>query len=223
MHILSHSHGALAAIQSIYNDSSESDTAETSTWSNDTSTSTDESNSSYISDTDSDTSIIDSDIGSNEPLNDNLIDGTIDGCDNNDKFNFAGFARCLEGIAGGNRNKDASKAIIRDVHLFFQKTPAKSSSDIDDLFYKSNLELFLKSFFLKGVTNRLYTLSEKIRRMKLAIQYVIHSEDSMMTNKKLVVKGSRLLELLTQWCLSLSKAIALQGQQHSLTVPNNYH
>jgi len=54
--------------------------------------------------------------------------------------------------------------------------------------------------------------------MKLAIKYVIHSEDSMMTNKELFVKGSRLLELLTQWCLSLSKSIALQRQQHSLTV-----
>ena len=220
MHILSHSQGTLAAVQSIYNDSSDSDTAETSVWSSDAGTSSDESNSddsSYISDTDSDTSIIDSDIGSNEPLNVNLIHGTIDGCDNNYKFNFAGFARYLESIAGGNRNKDASKAIVRDVHLFFQNTPAKSRSDIDRLFNKSNLELF----FQKLLSERHYkptTLSEKIRRMKLAIKYVIHSEDSMMTNKELFVKGSRLLELLTQWCLSLSKAIALQRQQHSLTV-----
>ena len=40
----------------------------------------------------------------------------------------------------------------------------------------------------------------------------------MMTNKELLVKGSRLLELLTQWSLSLPKAIALQRKQHSLTV-----
>ena len=68
-------------------------------------------------------------------------------------------------------------------------------------------------FFQKLLPERRYkptTLSEKIRRMKLAIKYVIYAEDSMMTNKELFIKGSRLLELLTQWCLSLSKAIALQ-------------
>ncbi|XP_065906802.1 uncharacterized protein [Dysidea avara] len=101
--------------------------------------------------------------------------------------------------------------------MFFQATPATSNSDIDRLFNKSNLEMF----FQKLLSDREYkptTLSEKIRRMKLAIKYVIHAEDSMMTNKELFIKGSRLLELLTQWCLSLSKAIALQRQQHSLTI-----
>ena len=132
------------------------------------------------------------------------------------KFDFSGFANYLEGIAGGNRNKDASKAIVRDVELFFQSTPSTSHSDIDKLFNKSNLE----SFFRKLLTERHYkptTISEKIRRMKLAIKYIIHAEDSMLANKELFIKGSRLLELLTQWCLSLSKAIALQRQQHSLT------
>jgi len=81
MHILSHAHGVLAAIQSIYADSSKSDT--TSICSSDASTSSDESNlddTSYTSDTDSNTSIIDSDIGSKEPSNVDLIHGTIDGC-----------------------------------------------------------------------------------------------------------------------------------------------
>ena len=135
----------------------------------------------------------------------------------NYKFNFTGFAKYLESIAGGNRNKDTSKAIVRDVKLFFQLTPNTFKSDIDILFNKANLE----SYFQKLLSERQYkptTLSEKIRRMKQAIKYVIHTEDSMMTNKELFVKGSRLLELLTQWCLSLSKAIALQRQQHSLMI-----
>ena len=138
-------------------------------------------------------------------------------CIHNYKFNFTGFTKYLEGIAGGNRNKDVAKAIVRDVKLFFESTPDRSKNDIDILFNKANLE----SYFQKLLSERQYkptTLSEKIRRMKLAIKYVIHSEDSMMTNKELFVKGSRLLELLTQWCLSLSKAIALQRQQHSLTI-----
>ena len=132
------------------------------------------------------------------------------------KFNFSGFAKYLVGIAGGNRNKDAAKAIVRDVELFFQLTPSTPDSDIDKLFNKANLE----RFFQKLLNERHYkptTISEKIRRMKLAIKYVIHAEDSMLSNRDLFIKGSRLLELLTQWCLSLSKAIALQRQQHSLT------
>ena len=135
----------------------------------------------------------------------------------NYKFNFSGFAKYLEGIAGGNRNKDTSKAIVRDVRLFFQSTSNTSNSDIDTLFNKANLE----SYFQKLLSERQYkptTLSEKIRRMKQAIKYVIHTEDSMMKNEEIFIKGTRLLELLTQWCLSLSKAIALQRQQHSLMV-----
>ena len=78
----------------------------------------------------------------------------------------------------------------------------------------------LEKFFQTLLNEKHYkptTISEKIRRMKLAIKYIIHAEDSMFANKDLFIEGSRLLEILTQWCLSLSKAIALQRQQHSLT------
>lgn len=156
-----------------------------------------------------------SDLESNHPLQIDF-DGVKD-CIHNYKFSFTGFASYLEGIAGGSRNKDASKAIVRDVKLFFQSTQDRSKSDIDILFNKKNLE----SHFQKLLSEKNYkptTLSEKIRRMKLAIKYVIHAEDSLMMNKELFIKGNRLLELLTQWCLSLSKAIALQRQQYSVTI-----
>ena len=136
------------------------------------------------------------------------------------RFDFSGFTNYLQGIAGGNRNKDTAKAIVRDVELFFQSTPSTSNSDIDTLFNRSNLE----HFFQKLLTERHYkptTISEKIRRIKQAIKYVIHAEDSMLANQELFIKGSRLLDILTQWCLSLSKAIALQRQQYSLTVSDN--
>ena len=38
----------------------------------------------------------------------------------------------------------------------------------------------------------------------------------MMNNQDLYIRGSMLLEVMSQWCHSLSKAIALQQQQHSL-------
>ena len=120
----------------------------------------------------------------------------------------------MEGIAGGNRSRDTSKAIVTDLKLFSRLTPG-SSSDVDKLFNKTNLE----KFFHTLITERGYkptTIAEKIRRLKLAIKYVIHTEDSMMKNQDLYIRGSMLLEVMSQWCHSLSKAIALQRQQHSL-------
>ena len=133
------------------------------------------------------------------------------------KFDFSAFANYLEGIAGGCRNTDTAKAIVHDVELFFQLTPATSHNDLDRLFNKSNLEKFFQQLLHKK-QYKPTTITEKIRRMKLAIKYVIHEEDSMMTDKEIFIKGSRLLELMTQWCLSLSKAIALQRQQNSLNI-----
>ena len=133
------------------------------------------------------------------------------------EFNFNGFANYLEGIAGGNRSRETSKAIVADLKLFFLLTPANSSSYVDRLFNKSNLE----GFFHTLITEREYkptTITEKIRRLKMAIKYVMHTEDSLMKNQELFIRGSILLELMSQWSHSLAKAIALQRQQHSLKV-----
>ena len=130
-------------------------------------------------------------------------------------FDFEGFSAYLQGIAGGSRSGDTANAIVADVKLFFSLTPARSSSYVDTLINKPNLERFIHYL----VTQRGYkptTIAEKIRRMKMAIKYVTHAEDSMITNRNLFMRGSLLLEVLSQWGHSLSKAIALQRQQHSL-------
>ena len=132
-------------------------------------------------------------------------------------FDFNDFASYLEGIAGGNRSRNTSKAIVADLKLFFSLMPTSSSSYIATLFNKSNLERFC--YIL--INERGYkptTITEKIRRLKMAIKYVIHTEDSMMKDQDLFIRGSMLLELLSQWGHSLSKAVALQRQQHSLRV-----
>ena len=82
-------------------------------------------------------------------------------------------------------------------------------SDVDKLFNKTNLE----KFFHYLITERAYkptTIAEKIRRLKMAIKYVIHTEDSMMQNQELFIQGSILIELMNWWGHSLSKPIALQ-------------
>lgn len=130
------------------------------------------------------------------------------------QFDFERFASYLEGIAGGNRSTDTSRAIVADLKLFLCLTPG-SSCDVDKLFNKTNLE----NFFHYLITEKAYkptTIAEKIRRLKMAIKYVIHAEDSMMQNQELFIRGSILIELMNQWGHSLSKPIALQRQQHSL-------
>jgi len=130
------------------------------------------------------------------------------------QFDFERFANYLEGIAGGNRSSDTSRAIVADLRLFVCLTPG-SSCDVDKLFNKTNLE----KFFHHLINDKAYkptTIAEKIRRLKLAIKYVIHAEDSMMQNQELFIRGSILIELLNQWGHSLSKPIALQRQQYCL-------
>ena len=131
------------------------------------------------------------------------------------QFDFQGFSTYLQGIAGGNRSIDTAKSIVADLKLFFFLTPASSSSYVDMLLNKTNLEGFIHIL----ATERRYkptTIAEKIRRLKMGIKYLIHAEDSMMKNQDLFIRGSLLLELLSQWCYSLKKPIALQRQQHSL-------
>ena len=130
------------------------------------------------------------------------------------QFDFQGFSTYLQGIAGGNRSIDTAKSIVADLKLFFL-TPASSSSYEDILLNKTNLEGFIHIL----ATERRYKptiIAEKIRRLKMGIKYLIHAEDSMMKNQDLFIRGSLLLELLSQWCYSLKKPIALQRQQHSL-------
>jgi len=77
------------------------------------------------------------------------------------QFNLAEFATYLEGIAGGCRSSDTSKAIVKDIKLFLRLTPG--STDMDKLFNKTNLERFFHTL----MTERDYkptTIAEKIRR-----------------------------------------------------------
>ena len=130
------------------------------------------------------------------------------------KFDYNGFTSYLEGIAGGNRSRDTSKAIVADVKLFFRLTPG-SSTDTEKIFNKINLE----NFFHTLTRQREYkptTIAEKIRRIKMAVKFLIHRDDCMMTNRDLYIRGNMLIEIMNHWCHSLYKPIALQRQQHSL-------
>lgn len=139
-------------------------------------------------------------------------------------FDFEGFSTCLQGIAGGSCSSDTANAIVADVKLFFSLTPARSFSYVDTLINKPTLEQFIQYLVtLRGYKPMI--IAEKIRRMKMAIKYVTHAEDSMITNRNLFMHRSLLLEVLSQWVHYLSKAIALQreafSEDHSILTTHN--
>ena len=134
--------------------------------------------------------------------------------ENGKEFNFKGFSAYLRTPAGGKRNKATAKSITSDVIMFFNTTSQSSSdtsNNIDSLFEKTNL----KSFLHHSKTKKNYkptTLTEKIRRLKLAIEY------TMQLNKDkdhYTSRGNYLLKILTEWCHSLSQDVTKQRKETS--------
>ena len=126
------------------------------------------------------------------------------------KFNFEGFTAYLRSTAGGNRNKSTARSITSDVMMFFSNI-AESSKDkncckIDMLFNIANLRSFLH-FITHEKNYKPTTITEKIRRLKLAIQYI------MSNSKDHCNRGNRLLKLLTMWCQSLSQDVTAQRKE----------
>ena len=128
-------------------------------------------------------------------------------------FNFKEFTAYLRTSAGGNRNKTTAASITSDLNMFFTVT-AHSSGDAynnDSLFNETNL----KSFFYH--LKKMYkptTITKKLRRLKLAVQYTMDSNKS----KEHYTRGSNVLKLMTNWCHSLSKDVTTQRKRLSKCV-----
>jgi len=60
------------------------------------------------------------------------------------------------------------------------------------------------------------TISEKIRRLRLAIEFVLFLENLLETNSALFTRAQQILMHLTKWGKSLSKRIKEQRLKHSL-------
>lgn len=128
--------------------------------------------------------------------------------ENRKEFNFEGFTAYLRTPTGGYRNKATAQSITSDLIMFFNTTPIANSdiyNNIDSLFDKTTLESFL--CHIKIIKNyKATTITEKIRRLKLAIQYImdLHKSDDYYS------RGNILLNLLTKRCHSLSQDVSRQ-------------
>ena len=144
--------------------------------------------------------------------------------DEHAEFDYGLFQQYLQGIAGGNRSQETAAAITHDVQLFFDSLSHSSSmqsTSIEFLFNPKNLENFYH--FVKRQQHKPTIASEKLRRVKMAIQFILHETSDSKEDMNLYVKGMHLVTLLTQWTKSLPKAIAIQRQKHGIIMSESYH
>ena len=56
-------------------------------------------------------------------------------------------------------------------------------------------------------------MAEKLRRIRLAIKYMIRGKDDQVYHR-----GTRVIDAIDEWCHGLGKDIAIQRQQHALSM-----
>lgn len=110
-----------------------------------------------------------------------------------------------------NKNRDTVEAIIRDVHGYLRESKG-SEPDLNKLLNTEKLESYLK----KMKEEKQYkptTRTEKLRRIKLAIRFMIRGKDD-----QLYTKGMRVIDCIEEWTRGHAKDIAIQRQEHALVM-----
>ena len=134
------------------------------------------------------------------------------------RFNFTKFKQYLEGIAGGNRSPTTATAIVRDIQRFFETVTPTGSTFTSAILL--NLKVIEKYYHHLKTAHKFKptTSAEKLRRLKMAIKYIIHANQ---TDQQMYIRGCQIVDTLSQWIHSLSKQISLQRQQHGVRVVND--
>ena len=120
----------------------------------------------------------------------------------------------LQGV-GGNKSIETSKSIVSDVEKYLTNCSHSSST-------KSATDLLLDRKVLQAHYDKLKniyqptTITEKLRRLKMAIDFLNHTQD----DDDMYMKATRTLETLSRWIKALSKAIGKQRQEHGMRVRN---
>ena len=126
-------------------------------------------------------------------------------------FSYDAFMQYLQGV-GGNKSI-TSKSIVSDVEKYLTNCSHGSST-------KSATDLLLDKKVLQAHYDKskdIYqptTITEKLRRLKMAIEFLNHTHD----NEEVYMKATRTMEMLSRWIKALSKAIGKQRQQHGIKV-----
>lgn len=131
-------------------------------------------------------------------------------------FDYAEFNEYLTSIAGGMKSKTSAKSIVTDVQKYFYFCDSTSNKNpyFDLLLNMSHLKNYLQHLqqhFVLAAT----TISEKIRRLKLAIEYILHKENPDECNTNMFIRCTKIITNLSRWGKSLSKDIQKQRHKQS--------
>ena len=127
-----------------------------------------------------------------------------------------GFIEYLQSLSGGNKSYNIAKAIAADVSLFFEQISHGSTDTYYDILLNTR-NLYAYTTHLQN--NKKFTastVSEKLRRLRQAIEYTEAKENSLKVNPKLFSRCQLIAGLLTKWGKSLHKDIAKQRRKQNV-------
>jgi len=132
-------------------------------------------------------------------------------------FDVDGFIEYLQSLSGGNKSYNIAKAIAADVSLFFEQQISHGSTDTYYDILLNTRNLYAYTTHLQN--NKKFTastVSEKLRRLRQAIEYTEAKENSLKVNPKLFSRCQLIAGLLTKWGKSLHKDIAKQRRKQNV-------
>ena len=140
------------------------------------------------------------------------------GNDNLLKFNFTGFYEYLTSIAGGKKSPSSATTIVTDIQNYFLYTNPNSNTALP--YYDLLLDMNRLKNYLQHLQNNFQfaatTISEKIRRLRIAIEYTLYKENANECNTIMFMRCTKILTNLSKWGRSITKEIRQQRNQHAL-------
>jgi len=128
-------------------------------------------------------------------------------------FDADGFIEYLQSLAGGKKSYSVAKAITADILTFLEQTSHSSTSSYYDILLDtSNLYNYV-NHLQKEKQFTASTVSEKLRRLRQAIEFVETTENKMKLDQKLLSRCQLISNLLSKWGKSLHKNIDKQRRE----------
>ena len=110
-----------------------------------------------------------------------------------------------------NKNKETTESIARDVRMYLNQNKTSTESDYNKLLNIQQLETFVE---VMSDQYKPTTRAEKLRRIKLAIKFIIRQND----DQEVYYRGKRTIDNIDEWCHGLAKKIAVQRQEYALVM-----
>jgi len=137
-----------------------------------------------------------------------------------EEFDYPSFMEYLMSIAGGRKNKQSATAIVTEIKNYFSFISLLPSyrpgmKYYDGLLNLQHLKAYL-DYLQQDCEFAPSTTSEKIHRLRLAMEFTLFHENPTETNTTLYTRTHLIMAHLSNWGKSLSKAIKEQRRQQSL-------